>query len=132
VPAAGHPIAAKLARWGIDARMGVLFGWPNQLALAALGLGLATLVVLGYRMWWQRRPTWAAGLAFGRPVPRGQWRNAPPAVVVLGLVVAAVVGWFVPLLGISLLGFLAIDIFLGLRAARRATSDEEGLLLGSD
>ncbi|MBB1174863.1 PepSY-associated TM helix domain-containing protein, partial [Klebsiella pneumoniae] len=31
------PLIAKLTRWGIDAHMGILFGLPNQLLLAAFG-----------------------------------------------------------------------------------------------
>ncbi|WP_410598629.1 PepSY-associated TM helix domain-containing protein [Amycolatopsis sp. lyj-90] len=118
-----YPLMAKLARWGIDAHMGVLFGWPNQIALLLLGAGLVTLVVLGYRMWWQRRPTRATGLTFGRPIPRGQWRKAPPALVVGLVVLAAAIGWFVPLFGISLLAFLVIDLLLGLRSGRRSKPD---------
>ncbi|MFC6090296.1 PepSY-associated TM helix domain-containing protein [Saccharothrix lopnurensis] len=104
-----YPVAAKLARWGIDAHMGVLFGWPNQLLLLALGLGLVTLVVLGYRVWWLRRPT----RGFGKPVARGRWRKVPPAQLAVVGVVAAVVGWFIPLFGLSLLAFLAVDVLLG-------------------
>ncbi|MEU4739780.1 PepSY domain-containing protein [Actinosynnema sp. NPDC023658] len=109
-----YPVAAKLARWGIDAHMGVLFGWPNQLVLLALGLGLVALVVLGYRVWWLRRPT----RGFGRPVPRGQWRKVPRAQLVVVLVVAAAVGWFVPLLGLSLVAFLLVDAVVGRRSRR--------------
>lgn len=109
---ADYPLAAKLSRWGIDAHMGVLFGWPNQLVLLLLGGGLVALVVLGYRMWWQRRPT----RGFGRPTPRGQWRKAPPVALIALGVGALVAGWFVPLLGISLVAFLVIDALLGLKA----------------
>jgi uncharacterized iron-regulated membrane protein len=116
---ADYPLAAKLARWGIDVHMGVLFGWPNQLLLLAVGLGLVALVVLGYRIWWLRRPT----LGFGRPVPRGQWRKVPRAQLVAVLVVAAGVGWFVPLLGLSLLAFLVVDAVLSARS-RRGPSGE--------
>ncbi|RSN61380.1 peptidase [Amycolatopsis sp. WAC 04182] len=118
-----YPLMAKLARWGIDAHMGVLFGWPNQIVLLLLGAGLVTLVVLGYRMWWRRRPTRATGLTFGRPIPRGQWRKAPPALLVGLLAAAAAIGWFVPLLGISLLAFLVIDLLLGLRSRGRSEPD---------
>ncbi|MFE2750825.1 PepSY-associated TM helix domain-containing protein [Actinosynnema sp. NPDC059335] len=116
---ADYPVAAKLARWGIDAHMGVLFGWPNQLVLLALGLGLVALVVLGYRIWWLRRPT----RGFGRPVPRGQWRKPPRAQLVAVLVVAAAVGWFVPLFGLSLLAFLVVDLVLAARARRRKDTE---------
>ncbi|HET6290863.1 MAG TPA: PepSY-associated TM helix domain-containing protein [Amycolatopsis sp.] len=118
-----YPLMAKLARWGIDAHMGVLFGWPNQILLLLLGVGLVTLVVLGYRMWWRRRPTRATGLTFGRPIPRGQWRKAPLALVVGLLVLAAAIGWFVPLFGLSLLAFLVIDLLLGLRSRRRSAPE---------
>ncbi|MEU3622391.1 peptidase [Amycolatopsis coloradensis] len=120
---ADYPLIAMLARWGIDAHMGVLFGWPNQIVLLLLGGGLVTLVVLGYRMWWRRRPTMATGLTFGRPIPRGQWRKAPPALVAGLVVLAAAIGWFVPLFGISLLVFLVIDLLLGLRPGRRSKPD---------
>jgi uncharacterized iron-regulated membrane protein len=118
---ADYPLAAKLARWGIDAHMGMLFGWPNQLLLLAIGLGLVALVLLGYRMWWQRRPVRGSAFTFGRPVARGQWRKASTPQVVTLLVVAGVVGWFVPLLGLSLAVFLAVDVLLGVRARRGPT-----------
>ncbi|WP_261340695.1 YbaB/EbfC family nucleoid-associated protein [Lentzea guizhouensis] len=72
------PFMAKMTRWGIDAHMGVLFGWPNQLLLLLIGDWLVALVVMGYRMWWRRRPT----RGFDRPAPRGQWREAPPVALV--------------------------------------------------
>jgi uncharacterized iron-regulated membrane protein len=117
-----YPLAAKLARWGIDAHMGVLFGWPNQLLLLALGLGLVALVVLGYRVWWLRRPT----RGFGRPVPRGQWRKVSRPQLAVVLVVAAAVGWFVPLFGLSLLAFVAVDALLG----NRGRKDDEDTATG--
>ncbi|MHA6796784.1 PepSY-associated TM helix domain-containing protein [Pseudonocardia bannensis] len=127
---ADYPVMAKLARWGIDAHMGVLFGWVNQLLLVAFGLGLITTIVLGYRMWWRRRPTRGRG---GRAVPRGQFRRASQPVGFVAVLAAVVVGWFAPLFGISLLAFLAVDGLLGRRArSRTAGGDpdvEEGELL---
>ncbi|XVV02839.1 PepSY-associated TM helix domain-containing protein [Actinosynnema sp. CA-248983] len=118
---ADYPLMAKLTRWGIDAHMGVLFGWVNQLLLLALGAGLVALVVLGYRVWWQRRPT----RGFGRPVPRGQWRKVPPMQLIVVLVVAAAVGWFVPLFGLSLLAFLVIDALLATRRTAKPAEPVE-------
>ncbi len=64
------PLIAKLIRWGIDAHMGILFGWPNQLLMAGLGLALVVTTLLGYRIWWRQRP--GAGHRCGRrPLPPG-------------------------------------------------------------
>ena len=117
---ADYPLMAKLSRWGIDAHMGVLFGVPNQLALTVLALGLVAVVVWGYRMWWQRRPTRARALGTGRPYPRGAFRalSWPWRVAVVGVLAAA--GWAVPLLGASLVVFLAVDALMGWRERRRA------------
>lgn len=110
---ADWPLMAKMTDWIIGAHMGILFGVLNQLALAALALGLIVATVLGYRMWWLRRPRGARGLRFGRPSPRGAWRRVPwPALVVL-VAVTAVVGWFVPMLGVTLVGFLVVDAAVG-------------------
>ncbi|GGU39554.1 PepSY-associated TM helix domain-containing protein [Nocardioides albus] len=115
---ADWPVMAKLTDWVIGAHMGILFGVANQLALAALAIGLIVMTLLGYRMWWLRRPRGATGLRFGRPAPRGAWRRLPwPALV--GLVaVTGVVGWFVPMLGISLVAFLLVDVAVGVARRR--------------
>ncbi len=110
---ADYPLMAKLARWGIDAHMGVLFGVANQLVLVAFGVGMITLIGLGYRMWWLRRPTRGRGW---RLVPRGQLRGAAWPAVIVAVVLAVVLGWFAPLLGVSLLAFLVIDALLARRS----------------
>ncbi|WP_072803747.1 PepSY-associated TM helix domain-containing protein [Rhodococcoides yunnanense] len=112
------PLAAKLSAWGIQLHMGTLFGVVNQLALLALAVALASVVVRGYMMWWKRRPTTATGFAAGRPPLRGGVRTISPIAAAGLAAVVLVVGWFVPLLGISLLAFLLIDAALG--AVRRS------------
>lgn len=100
------PVIAKLVRWGIDAHMGVLFGWPNQLLMAAIGLGLVYTVVQGYRIWWRNRP------APGAP-PRTlvlAWTRMSPLARGASAVLAAALGWALPVLGASLVAFLAIDL----------------------
>ncbi|MEU6977070.1 PepSY-associated TM helix domain-containing protein [Streptomyces sp. NPDC046371] len=109
---ADYPLLAQLTRVGIDAHMGVFLGLFNQLALAALGLALVLLVLWGYRMWWLRRP--------GRPVARGAWRRVPPTLLLPLLAGTALVAWFVPLLGLSLLLFVAVDVTTGVVAKVRA------------
>lgn len=112
---ADHPVLAKLTRWGIDLHTGILFGLVNQIALMLLALSLILLIVWGYRMWWQR----GRGSAFGRPIPRGAWAQVPPYVLVPLMAAVAVLGYFVPLLGIPLAGFLVVDVILGEIAHRR-------------
>ncbi|NGO13256.1 PepSY domain-containing protein [Streptomyces sp. HC44] len=112
---ADYPVLAKLSRWGIDAHTGVLFGIVNQVALMGLALCLILLIVWGYRMWWQR----GRGSAFGRPVSRGAWQQVPAYVLVPLMAVVAVLGYFVPLLGIPLAVFVAVDVALGEVAYRR-------------
>ncbi len=104
---------AKLADWGIRAHMGFLFGVLNQLLLLAIAVGLLTVIVRGYRMWWQRRPTRGSAWALGRPPTRGGLRAVHPATATVVVVGAAAVGWFLPLLGATLAGFVVVDLALG-------------------
>jgi uncharacterized iron-regulated membrane protein len=117
---ADFPLMAKLTRIGVLAHMGTLFGLPNQLALAAMALGLLALLGWGYRMWWHRRPTRDGRARFTALAPRGVLRalSQPAAFAVVVLTVA--VGWLLPLLGISLLAFLAADALAAAIARRRA------------
>ena len=115
---ADYPLLAKLTRWGIDLHTGILFGLVNQIALMLLALCLILLIAWGYRMWWQR----GRGSAFGRPIPRGAWQQVPPQILVPAVAVIAVLGYFVPLLGIPLAAFIAVDVLLGGLAHRRGRS----------
>ncbi|CAL9660256.1 PepSY-associated TM helix domain-containing protein [Streptomyces sp. enrichment culture] len=112
---ADYPVLAKLSRWGIDLHTGSLFGLPNQIALMLLAASLIALILWGYRMWWQR----GRGSAFGRPIPRGAWQQVPPLILVPLLAAVAVLGYFLPLLGIPLAAFVALDVVLGEIAHRR-------------
>ena len=114
---------AKLADWGIRAHMGFLFGWLNQALLLAVAVGLLTVIVRGYRMWWQRRPTRGSDWAVGRaPLRGGFGRLSVPARA--GIVAAAVaVGWFLPLLGVALVAFLVVDLTLAAAKRRKENND---------
>ncbi|ANE74055.1 PepSY-associated TM helix domain-containing protein [Dickeya solani] len=107
---ADYPLAAKLTRWGIDAHMGVLFGLPNQLLLSAFGFGLCSLIVWGYRMWWTRRPA--------HPSAHNPLQTLTTAFLQLNgrlrLLVLAIAGALavsLPVMGISLVMFLLVDIW---------------------
>lgn len=121
LPYSEWPLAAKLANWGIQLHMGLMFGFVNQLLLVAAMLGLITVIVRGYLMWWRRRPT-GRTLALGHPPRRGALRRMPWRIAVPLIVVAVLVGWFVPLIGLSLLGFLMVDVVIGLCSRKRAAT----------
>ncbi|WP_319457119.1 MULTISPECIES: PepSY-associated TM helix domain-containing protein [unclassified Mycobacterium] len=108
-----YSLIAKLADWGIRMHMGFLFGWLNQLVLFVVASALVTVIMRGYRMWWQRRPTRGSQWAVGRAPMRGLLSRQHPAVLAAVAVCAVVVGVFLPLLGISLLAFLLLDVILG-------------------
>jgi uncharacterized iron-regulated membrane protein len=73
------------------------------------------MIVYGYRMWWQRRPT----RGFGPPYPRGGWRRVRWSVLAALAVCAAAVGVFLPLFGISLAAFLLLDVLFERRSRSR-------------
>ncbi|MEV4349660.1 PepSY-associated TM helix domain-containing protein [Actinoplanes sp. NPDC049596] len=118
---ADWPLLAKLTSLGVNAHMGILFGLPNQILLAALAIGLLCVIVWGYRMWWQRRPTRADRRAVvGAPLgARGAWQQIPSWGIVVGVPVVIALGWVVPLFGIPLAAFLLIDVAVGFFQGRR-------------
>ncbi|MFI5932067.1 PepSY-associated TM helix domain-containing protein [Actinoplanes sp. NPDC051494] len=120
---ADWPLLAKLTRWGINAHMGTLFGVVNQLLLAALAIGLITVIVWGYRMWWQRRPTRTGRRTVaGAPPARGAWQQLPTWGIVVGVPLVFALGWVLPLFGVPLLAFLIVDLAVGAVRGRTAQS----------
>lgn len=114
-----YGLASKLARWGIDLHMGTMFGLANQIVLVVLAIGIASMVVWGYVMWWQRRPKHDPSQKVGVTPIRGALAHAPWWSLAAVALVAAGIGWFLPMVGISLIGFLVVDGLLALRGRRR-------------
>lgn len=117
---ANWPFMAKMTNWTIDAHMGILFGLVNQIMLALTAIGLIAVILRGYRMWWLRRPTRARGVRFGPPAKRGALRRMPPWAAVTAVLIAVILGWYLPLFGITLAVFVAVDVALGLRYHHRS------------
>jgi uncharacterized iron-regulated membrane protein len=116
---ADWPFMAKLADWIVGAHMGILFGIVNQVLLAAVAIALIVAIVLGYRMWWRRRPTRAPGVALPTGPRRGVLAGLRPHEAVLVTLALAGFGYFAPLFGVSLVAFIAVDAALGRRQARK-------------
>lgn len=100
----------RAAEWGISVHMGQEFGALNQAAMLFACVSIILMAVSALVMWWKRRP--AGGL--GAPRPPADWR-APRAI----LVFAVVAGIVFPLVGLSLLVMLAIDLALPLALRKR-------------
>ncbi|WP_147271646.1 PepSY-associated TM helix domain-containing protein, partial [Brachybacterium alimentarium] len=114
---ADWPVAGKLAEAGISFHMGILFGWPNQLLLIAIAGAIITLIVIGYRMWWRRRPK---PPRTGLPTALGRRVDTAAAYGIL-IAIAAVVGLALPLLGATLVAFVALDLARRLLGTRHST-----------
>ncbi|WP_258903516.1 PepSY domain-containing protein [Actinokineospora sp. UTMC 2448] len=106
-----YPLLAKLTTLGIDAHSGTLFGLANQILLALLAAAAVALLVLGYRMWWRRRPA---------PVPVPVWSQASWPTVFALVGVAVVLAWAMPVFGASLLAFVLLDPLV--RRVRRGSA----------
>ncbi|HVW43414.1 MAG TPA: PepSY domain-containing protein, partial [Amycolatopsis sp.] len=115
-----YPLLAKLTTLGIQAHSGTLLGLANQIAMALLALGTLALIVLGYLMWWKRRPTGRKRALAPPPV----WRHLPQVAIFLAVLVMAALAWAMPVFGVSLIAFLILDI--GITAARRRRAATAG------
>lgn len=104
---ADFPLMAKLTRWGVDFHMGVLFGVANQLLLIAFGLALCVAIVLGYRLWWIKRPAQPQTNPL-HTLAQSWLALALPARIVT-LVIAVALGLALPVMGVSLLLFVMVD-----------------------
>ncbi|SDC41387.1 PepSY-associated TM helix domain-containing protein [Actinokineospora iranica] len=100
-----YPLPAKLTTLGIQAHSGTLLGLANQIALGLLALGTLALLALGYRMWWKRRP---AGATFAAAPPT-VWRRLPQPVIFLIVLAIGGLGWAMPVFGVTLVAFVALD-----------------------
>ncbi|MEQ4618609.1 MAG: PepSY-associated TM helix domain-containing protein [Corticimicrobacter sp.] len=113
---AEFPLVSKLIRWGIDAHMGVLFGVVNQVLMASMGMALMFMIVLGYRMWWSRRPA--------APVPGQTLGRAWAALPLFWkggvLLLAVMLAWCLPVMGASLVVFVLVDWLRGRLAGKRS------------
>ncbi|WP_152345981.1 PepSY-associated TM helix domain-containing protein [Brevibacterium sp. CFH 10365] len=117
---ADYSVPAKLARWGIDLHMGSMFGLANQIVLFVLAVGIASMVVWGYRMWWQRRPKHEPSKRFGVVPARGALAKAPRWDLAVVVLAAVGIGWLLPMVGISLVVFVIFDVVLGVLARHRS------------
>lgn len=90
----------KGLEWGISVHMGQEFGLANQLVMLLACIGTVVLAVSAGLMWWKRRPAGSLGVP---PLP-DDIRAFRGLIVIL-----AIGGIAVPLVGLSLLAMLVVD-----------------------
>ncbi|HZV92957.1 MAG TPA: PepSY domain-containing protein [Caldimonas sp.] len=93
----------KVTEWGVSVHMGREFGRANQLVLLAGCLALLAVAASGVVMWWKRRPRGLLAAPPRRDADR-IGRNVAVMAIVLGAVF--------PLLGLSMLVALVIDVLV--------------------
>lgn len=97
---AQRPLLDRVIGYGVAAHEGQLFGLANQLLGVFVTLGLVILSVSGLVLWWRRRPQGV----LGAPPAKAEARY--PALV---LVILALLGLYMPLLGLSMLLLLLLE-----------------------
>lgn len=117
---ARFPLAAKLTRWGIDAHMGSLFGWFNQLLLVLTAAGVLAMVVLGYLIWWRRRPRTTRSHYQGVLT---SWQQLGWRAKSMTVIAALLLGFALPVLGCSVVVLLVLDGLLAVTRNRRGAND---------
>ncbi|RHZ91283.1 PepSY domain-containing protein [Cereibacter sphaeroides] len=93
----------RWAEWGISVHMGQEWGLANQIALLLACAAMVMMCVSAAVMWWKRRPAGALG------VPRvpTDWRI--PRTL---LVMAIAAGIFFPLVGLSMLILVMVEVLV--------------------
>ncbi|MCJ7873638.1 PepSY domain-containing protein [Phaeobacter sp. J2-8] len=93
----------RWVEWGISVHMGQEFGRINQIVLLLACLAMVALCVSAAVMWWKRRPVGK----IGAPSLPLDWRI--PRTLLLMAVVAGV---FFPLVGLSMLVIVAVELVI--------------------
>lgn len=100
---ADYGIMAKVISYGIAFHEGTLFGLANQLLGLAACLGLIVIVISSYMMWLKRKPSGKLG------APAKAKNNK----ITLGvLLILLACGAIMPLVGISIIAVLILDLFI--------------------
>ncbi|WP_168121198.1 PepSY domain-containing protein [Paenibacillus sp. HB172176] len=100
---ADYGIMAKLISYGIAFHEGHLFGLANQLLGLIACLGLILVAISSYVMWRKRKPSGSLGSP-------AKARNSKITIGVL--VIMLICGAVMPLVGLSILAVLALDLII--------------------
>ena len=100
-----YGLVPKAVEMGVSIHMGKYFGLANQLLMLFAALVAILLSVTGAVMWWQRRPKGSGVIGAPEMPPHIQHWRTP-------LIIVAVLGLILPLVGLSLSAVLLLDYFV--------------------
>lgn len=105
---ADQPALAKVITIGNSFHDGTLLGLPNQIVVVTTAVGATVLLILGYGMWWRRRPN-SGSLP---SAPGADYRHMRRTTILGLCIVVFLMVWFVPLLGLGLGLLMLIDVLI--------------------
>lgn len=100
-----YGLVPKAVELGVSIHMGKYFGTANQLLMLFAALVTILLALTATVMWWQRRPKGSGLIGAPAMPPYVQDWRVPVAIV-------AILGVFLPLMGLSLVVVLGLDYFV--------------------
>lgn len=96
-------VASKVIEWGVSVHTGQQYGRLNQLLMLLTCLAIIVMSLAAISMWWKRRPKGRLGAPdYDRAVP------VPRSIVAIPILL----GIIFPLVGLSILLVLALDVVL--------------------
>jgi len=105
-----YPLIAKLTRWGVDAHIGILFGWINQLILVIYSLALCAMIFYAYLAWYKRTSLKQTTIQFSN-LFLSTWKSAKTLQRLTLGTILIILGLLLPLFGLSLVVAL-VAIFI--------------------
>ncbi len=105
-----YPLIAKLTRWGVDAHIGILFGWINQLILIIYSLALCVMILYAYLAWYKRTGLKQTTIQFSN-LFLSTWKSAKTLQRLTLGTILIILGLLLPLFGLSLVVAL-VAIFI--------------------
>ena len=106
-----YPLIAKLTRWGVDAHIGILFGWINQFILIIYSLALCIMILYAYLAWYKKTNFKQTVIQFSN-LFLSVWTNSNMLQRVTLGTILIIFGVLLPLFGFSLIVGL-VAIFIG-------------------
>lgn len=97
-----YPLIAKLTRWGVDAHIGLLFGWMNQLVLIIYALALCSMIIYAYLAWYKRTDLKQTTVQLTEQSIM-IWKQAAIKQKITLFFALSIMGILLPILGISIL-----------------------------